>query len=137
MAVRHYPPQRGQITAKQLGTGTHTDYGCVTMIAQQEGVQALQALNSDGKWIEIPPVRGTFTCNLGEALERWTNGRLAATKHRVINDSGKDRISIPFFFNPNREVRVSVLESCISADNPPRYDPFTFGEYYLKRMRYL
>jgi isopenicillin N synthase-like dioxygenase len=137
MAVRHYPPQRGPITAKQLGSGTHTDYGCVTMIAQEDGIQALQALNSAGKWIEIPPRRGMFTCNLGEALERWSNGRLAATKHRVINDSGKDRVSIPFFFNPNRDVQVEVLKSCIGPDNPLRYKPFAFGEYYLKRMRYV
>ena len=135
LSPRHYPPQAGHITRHRLGVGAHADYGCITMLAQDE-VGGLQILNSAGRWIEAAPISGTFVCNLGELLERWTNGIFVATQHRVINDSGRARYSCPFFLNPGRHAEVAVLDACCGPDNPPRYSPVNTGEHYLRRMRF-
>lgn len=55
----------------------------------------------DGTWIEAPPVENTFVINIGDMLELWTHGYYRATPHRVRNKAGHDRISMPFFFDPN------------------------------------
>ena len=122
----YYPPQRGQLTERQLGTAAHTDYGVVSMLAQDE-VGGLQVRNSAGAWIAAPPIPDTFICNLGEAMARWTNDRFAATLHRVINLSGRERYSIPFFFDPDHEAEVRCLESCQGPDDPPHYPPHHHG----------
>ena len=135
LSPRRYPPQNGQITRSHLGANMHEDWCCCTVIAQDE-VPGLQAMNADGRWIEVLPLQDTLVCNLGELLERWTNGQLVATQHRVINDSGRDRYSIPAFLSPNRRSQVSVLPQCQSEDHPPRFGPLEVGEYFQGRHQY-
>jgi isopenicillin N synthase-like dioxygenase len=96
----HYPPQTGPITPAQLGAGAHTDYGCLTLLAQ-DSVGGLQVKSKNGTWIEAPPIENTFVVNIGDMMERFTNGVFTSTQHRVINTSGAERYSLPFFFDPN------------------------------------
>ena len=74
------------------------DFGFVTLLAQ-DGVAGLQAKNLAGEWIGVPPAEGTLVVNFGKLLERWTGGRVRATRHRVIAP-GAERFSIPFFYEP-------------------------------------
>mmetsp|Transcript_73790 Transcript_73790/g.164012 ORF Transcript_73790/g.164012 Transcript_73790/m.164012 type:complete len:264 (+) Transcript_73790:22-813(+) len=84
-----------------LGVGTHTDYGCLTLVHADDTPAMLQAQNIDGEWITVEPVPGAFTCNVGDMLARWTNGLFASTPHRVLPPpEGSSRISVPFFFEP-------------------------------------
>ena len=135
LSVRRYPFQAGEITRAELGASPHTDYGYCTLIAQ-DGTPGLEAQNSAGQWIEVPPLDEAFSCNLGELIERWTNGTLIATRHRAINDTGKDCYSVPFFLSPNRHTRVDVLAQCCSPENPPRFEPVMCGDYFQNRSRY-
>jgi len=132
LRLLHYPPQGGHVTARTLGCGAHSDYGCLTILAQ-DAVGGLQLLNAAGDWVEAPPLPGTFVINLGDQMARWTNGRFAATKHRVINASGRERYSLPFFFDPNFDTRVEVLPSCLAPGETPRFAPVLAGEYLLSR----
>ena len=120
LSPRRYPPHTGRITRSHLGANMHEDWCCCTVIAQDE-VPGLQALNADGQWIEVTPIDGTLVCNLGELLERWTNGQFVATQHRVINDSGRNRYSIPAFLSPNRQSQVEVLPECHSGARPTAF----------------
>ena len=129
----HYPPQAGHIEAETLGCGAHTDYGCLTILAQDD-VGGLQLCNSAGEWIAAPPIPGTFVVNIGDQMARWTNGLFAATRHRVINTSGRERYSLPFFFDPNYDTVVECLDTCRDAEHPPKYPPVTAGEYLLERF---
>lgn len=92
----HYNNTKSDISNGVIGCGAHSDYGLVTFLIT-DGVPGLEVQSKDG-WIEVPQVEGAFIVNLGDMLERYSNGKLKSTKHRVVNKAGKERYSIPFFF---------------------------------------
>ena len=135
----HYPPQPLHAAPGQIGCGAHTDWGALTLLAQ-DGAGGLQvqsaAPSNDGVWLDVPPVPGAFVVNVGDMMQRWTNDRWPSTLHRVINKmSGRDRWSIAYFFDLDAESRIEPLPSCISADRPARYAPITAGEHLLEMYR--
>ncbi len=133
LRLLHYPPQSGAIEASTLGCGVHTDYGCVTILAQDSN-GGLQVCNTDGDWIMAPPVPGAFVVNLGDQMARWTNGRFQATPHRVVNLSGRERYSMPFFFDPNWEAEIACLANCVAPGEAPRFEPVQAGPYLQSRF---
>ena len=96
LKVNHYPPQDHPTTVSNIGVVPHTDIGAFTTLWQDDS-SGLEIESKSGEWVSAPPVRGTFVLNLGNAMQIWTNGEFSATPHRVINRSGNDRYSIPFF----------------------------------------
>ncbi|WP_422367198.1 isopenicillin N synthase family dioxygenase [Pelagibius sp.] len=126
----HYPPQQGSITEKQIGAGAHTDFGCLTILAQDMN-GGLQVKNAAGTWIDAPPLADAFVINIGDMMARWTNDLFASTQHRVVNVSGKERYSIPFFFDPNYMARVEALPSCVGPGRPAKFKPTTSGQHLL------
>ncbi len=129
----HYPPPAGPIAETRLGAGAHTDFGCLTILAQNR-VPGLQVLGPAGRWIEAPVVEGAFIINIGDMMARWTNDLFASNRHRVINASGRDRYSIPFFFDPDHDAEVACLETCQGPGRPPRYPPTTGLQHLLERI---
>lgn len=134
LRVLHYPPQFGEIDDRQIGIGAHSDYECFTILAQKEGISALQVLNASGEWIAADPIPGCFVVNIGDQMARWTNDLFASTVHRAINRSGKERYSIPFFFGPNYDTVLEALPSCVDEDHPAKYEPVTSGDYVNGRF---
>ena len=103
--VFHYPP--GEVAETSWGVGEHTDYGLVTLLAQDHhgGLQ----VRSGGGWLDVPADPYAFVVNIGDMLERLTAGRYRSTPHRVRNTSGEDRLSFPLFLDPSWEARVEPL----------------------------
>ena len=128
-----YPPQTGHISYAQVGCGEHTDFGCLTILAQ-DSVGGLQVKNRQGKWISAPAVDDALLVNVGDMLARWSNDRFVATPHRVINASATERYSLPFFVDPNFEADLSALPTCVSESNPARDATTTAGRYFLDRI---
>jgi isopenicillin N synthase-like dioxygenase len=129
----HYPPQHGQIAEDIIGTGAHTDYGNLTILAQDD-VGGLQVMNRDGDWVEGTPIHGTVVINIGDLIQRLTNDVYLANMHRVVNSSGRERYSIPFFIDANYDAVIEPLPSCVTDSNPLRYKPVTCGQHKFGRF---
>lgn len=111
---------------RYLVGAAHVDSGFVTLLAQ-DGVEGLQARSHDGAWIDVPPDDETLVVNFGGLLERWTGGRIRATEHRVIGP-GRQRFSIPFFYEPAVDAVISPLPG------GPSFEPFTYGDHLWAAM---
>jgi isopenicillin N synthase-like dioxygenase len=136
--IFHYPASEDE---ESWGVGEHTDYGLLTMLKQDEagGLE----IKSRGRWIEAPPVAGSFVCNIGDMLDRMTGGLYRSTPHRARNRSAQGRLSFPFFFDPNWEAEVQSigLHQEIVEDRDERWDRAsvhefrgTYGEYLLGKV---
>lgn len=129
----HYPPQPRDAAPGQIGCGAHTDWGALTLLAQ-DGAGGLQ-VRTRGEWIDVPPDELAYVVNVGDLMQRWTNDRWPSTPHRVINRSGRERWSVAYFFDLDAEVSIAPLPACVGALNPPRYGAITAGEHLAEMYR--
>jgi isopenicillin N synthase-like dioxygenase len=125
----HYPPQESD-DPEQFGQGPHTDNSFLTMLARED-TPGLAVRLPSGEWLAPPVIPGTFLVNLGNVMKRWSNDRFLSTPHGVLNDSGRDRYSIAFFYSPTPDAVIECLPSCTGPDNPPRYPPAVYRDLVL------
>ena len=137
--IFHYPPSPPADDG--WGVGEHTDYGLLTLLAQDDS-GGLQIAAPEG-WIAAPPLAGTFVCNIGDMLDRLTGGWYRSTPHRVRNTTGHGRLSFPFFLDPGFAAEVPALPARASAgdDGTRRWDgqdlrafTGTYGDYLLGKV---
>jgi isopenicillin N synthase-like dioxygenase len=133
LRLLHYPPHPGEFDGRQYGAGPHTDYGNITLLAQDDN-GGLEVRTRGGEWIGVEPIPGTFVCNIGDALMRWSNDVYVSNPHRVINRSGNDRYSVAFFCEPDPDAWIACLPQCSGPDNPPKYEPIAFADYLRSRV---
>jgi isopenicillin N synthase-like dioxygenase len=136
LRLLHYPPQPPETPDKkenQFGSAPHTDYGAITILAQ-DASGGLHVKHRSGAWVQATPIPGTFVVNVGDVMARWTNDRFVSTPHRVLNLSGRDRYSVPFFFDPGMDTVIECLPTTTSIERPPKYAPISYGEYLLSRL---
>ncbi len=123
----HYPPHPDP-EDNEFGFAPHTDNNFLTFLAQST-LPGLEVRTSEGEWIRPPALPGTFVVNTGAMLARYSNDRFEATPHRVINRNDASRYAIPFFLGPNHDMVVEPVPTCVGPDNPPRYEPTTYGGF--------
>jgi isopenicillin N synthase-like dioxygenase len=142
--IFHYPPNNTQIKKDApWGVGEHTDYGMFTILKQDE-VGGLQ-VKSNGEWINAPYIKDTFVCNIGDMLDKLTEGYYVSTPHRVLNETGKERYSFPFFFDPNFDAPIKNIDlshiANVTTQKVNRWDETnlhefkgTYGDYILNKV---
>ncbi|KIW00521.1 uncharacterized protein PV09_07880 [Verruconis gallopava] len=140
----HYPPTP-KTSPLVRGVSAHRDFGCVTILLQDE-VGGLQVQDErTGEWIDIEPTSGAFVINIGNTMMRWTNHHFTSGIHRVMNFTSKDRYSVPFFFNGNAEKVISVISGCEerrdTSDRPfgppikeSKYKPIKLRDYLKEQF---
>ena len=138
--IFNYPPPADPAL---WGVGEHTDYGLLTILLQDDA-GGLEVHSRSG-WVPAPPVTGSFVCNIGDMLDRMTRGLFRSTPHRVRNPAPRDRLSFPFFFDPNFFARVQPIDLA-GVEAPPddrdeRWDRAsvhafqgTYGDYVLGKV---
>lgn len=130
-----YPPQPGDAAFNQIGAGAHTDWGSITILAQ-DSAGGLEVRNLEGEWIDAPPMPGTFVINLGDLMARWTNGIYSSNMHRVKNNrSGGDRYSLPFFMSPQHDAVIAPVPGSVSDERPQLFPQCTAAEHMSEMFR--
>ncbi|KAF2003734.1 Clavaminate synthase-like protein [Amniculicola lignicola CBS 123094] len=120
----------------EFSCGEHTDYGCVTLLLTDPTPGALQVLLKDSKtWLAADPIPGAFVVNIGDMIERWTNGLWKSTRHRVIHRGEGYRVSVPFFYEPNFNAMVRPLGKCVERTGGERiHQGNTYGEHLMGKV---
>jgi len=126
----HYPPATD---AGQISAGAHTDYGCLTLLAQ-DAVGGLEVKPKGQDWIRVPYEPDTLVVNIGDLMQRWSNNVFQSTPHRVIPPLGVDRYSTPFFLEPNTKTQVACFPSCITPETPCQYEPIFSDDWITSRF---
>lgn len=114
-----------------FGIHHHTDAGALTVLLQDE-VGGLQVHRND-RWHDVLPVEGALVINTGDMMQVWSNDAYRAPNHRVLAMKNCDRYSIPFFFNPAANARVSPLPTVVSESRPAAYRTIEWAEFRGER----
>ncbi|WP_447765036.1 isopenicillin N synthase family dioxygenase [Sphingopyxis panaciterrae] len=135
--VFHYPPGG---KPDRFGVGEHSDYGLLTLLGQ-DGHGGLEVRVANGDWIAVPPKGRMLVVNIGDMFERLTRGRFRSAPHRVINASGRERLSWPLFYDPDFAASVDPLPVAGTERSLPRWDDVdlhaaggTYGDYLLGKV---
>ena len=138
MRLLHYPPLGDDAPEGAIRAAAHGDINTITLLLGAEEA-GLELLTKQDEWLPIPAEQGALVINVGDMLERQTNGRLRSTTHRVVNPRGeaakRARYSMPFFLHFRPDFMIEPLPECISADdaNPP--PPISAHDFLMQRLR--
>jgi isopenicillin N synthase-like dioxygenase len=131
-SIIRYPPQPEDLGVEQFGVAPHTDYGCLTLLWQDQ-VGGLEVQTREGEWVTAHPIENTLVVNVGDLLTRWTNEGFKSTPHRVVNRKGQERYSMVIAWDPNFDTVVDPSVVCKNGSQP-LYPPVLCGDYVLSRF---
>jgi len=135
----HYFPieDPDAVPADAVRAAEHGDINLITLL-MGASADGLQVKRRDGKWIPITALPDQIVVNVGDMLQRLTNGVLKSTIHRVVNPAREkmntSRFSIPFFMHPRSEMSLAALAHCVTPDNPKKEADITAGEFLNERL---
>lgn len=139
MRLLHYPPLGEGAPEGAIRAAGHEDINTITLLLGAEEA-GLELLTRQGEWVAVDTPPGALVINVGDMLQRQTNGRLRSTTHRVVNPRGdaarRARYSMPFFLHFRPDFLIEALPECVddSAATPP-LPPITAHDYLMQRLR--
>ncbi len=124
LRILHYPPLTGEIEEGAVRGAAHEDINLITLLPAATA-PGLEVLDVHGNWHAVPCDPGSVVVNVGDMLQRCTDGYYKSTTHRVINPEGEmkqqSRYSMPLFLHPRPEVKLA--------------EQLTAQEYLHERLR--
>jgi isopenicillin N synthase-like dioxygenase len=137
MRLLHYPPI-DKPSGNQIRAGAHEDINTITLLIGAEEA-GLELQTRDGRWLPVSPKPGELVVNIGDMLQRLTNGRLRSTSHRVVNPApdraSKARYSMPFFLHFRPDFMIEALPGTVPVGEEPKWPPISSHEYLQERLR--
>ncbi len=133
MNVNYYPATDPDQRDQTSGIGAHSDYEAFAMLWQDDA-GGLEIESLQGEWQTVQPIENALVINIGDLMSRWTNDRFRATRHRVINTSGKERVSFACFGNTNYHAMIECIPSCCTPQTPAKYPPVKSGDYLMQAI---
>ena len=138
MRLLHYPPVAAEAEGR-IRAAAHEDINTITLLLGAEEA-GLQLLARDGRWLPVSPPEGALAVNIGDMLQRLTNGRLRSTTHRVVNPTGErarhPRYSMPFFLHFRPDFLIEALDRCVEQGREGEVEsPITAHDYLMQRLR--
>jgi isopenicillin N synthase-like dioxygenase len=140
--IFNYPPSSLKPdTEASFGVGEHTDYGLLTILKQD--MSGGLEVKTKSRWVAASPIANSFVCNIGDMLDRMTGGHYLSTPHRVRNLTAHNRLSFPFFFDPNFNAQVKPIDIAaeVIENKKERWDRAsvhefrgTYGDYLLGKV---
>ena len=137
MRLLHDPPIEGE-PGSHVRAGAHEDINTITLLLGAEEA-GLELQTKDGRWIPVSPKPGELVVNIGDMLQRLTNGQLRSTSHRVVNPPrerwGHSRYSMPFFLHFRSDFLIEALPGTVPVGEQPKWPPITANDYLQERLR--
>ena len=137
LRLLHYPPLSGGDAEGAIRAAAHGDINTITLLLGAEEA-GLELLTARGEWKAIAVPQGALVVNVGDMLDRLTNGRLRSTTHRVVNPGGeaarRSRYSMPFFLHFRPDFLIDPLESCRTPGEIPA-PPISSHDFLKQRLR--
>ena len=137
MRLLHYPAQP-KPTGNHIRAGAHEDINTITLLLGAEEA-GLELKTKDGRWIPVSPKPGELVINIGDMLQRLTNGMLRSTSHRVVNPApdraSHARYSMPFFLHFRPDFVIEALPGMVPAGEQPKWPPISSHDYLQERLR--
>ena len=139
MRLLRYPPLEGAEAEGAIRAAAHGDINTITLLLGAEEA-GLELLTAQGDWKAVAPPEGALVVNVGDMLDRLTNGRLRSTTHRVVNPRGdaayRARYSMPFFLHFRPDYMIETLPSCIDPAHPDDHPaPISSHDFLMQRLR--
>lgn len=139
MRLLHYPPLGDDAPEGAIRAAAHGDINTITLLLGAEEA-GLELLTRAGEWRAITVPEGALVINVGDMLERQTNGRLRSTTHRVVNPRGeaarRSRYSMPFFLHFRPDFMIEPLAGCVAADDAaPPPASISAHDFLMQRLR--
>ena len=130
--------RRKQVTPKdgspkKTGISPHTDYEMFTLMHQDAPGLQIVPMHGQG-WIDLPVRPAEFVIIVGDMLERYTNGRLRATPHRV-QLTPWPRNSIIRFTAVNGSTIVAPLPAFVTDGIEPLYTPVSQVQHVVSSLQ--
>lgn len=137
MRLLHYPAQT-EPTGEHIRAGAHEDINTITLLLGAEEA-GLELKTRDGRWIPVSPKAGELVINIGDMLQRLTNGMLRSTSHRVVNPApdraSHARYSMPYFLHFRSDFLIEALPGTVPPGEAPKWAPITADDYLQERLR--
>lgn len=134
--LNHYPAMKELERHGNIRFGEHTDFDTLSVVMLLDDAEGLQVKDIKGNWQSLKRRPGTVLVHVADMLNRWSNGRLVATPHRVFADETltvwPERYSLIMFIAPSANTMVDPKD--LYPDEHPKYQPVTAGQYLKDRL---